>query len=146
MIEPAKNPVENVHEKAWRVLTKYANLPFDWNGSADCCAFAGELTKAFHGQDYMSQFSYSNKAEALKAIREHGDLVGAITSVMGDPRPVDEVRLQEGDVLVAKQVDDSWIPGVYLMNRMVVRTESGIIDWPIEYAEYMWRPGQCHKP
>ncbi len=131
--------------EAWRVLQEYAKKPFDWNGMGDCCAFANELVKVFHDLDIMEPFIYKNKAEALQAIREHGDLVGAITSVMGDPRPVKPEDLRTGDVLIAKQVDGTWIPGIYLMGRMVVRTKEGIMDWPIEFAQHYWRPGECHK-
>lgn len=131
---------------AWEVMQHYANLPFAWDGVADCCAFAGELVKVFHGEDYMARFQYKNKAEALRAIKEHGNLVDAITSVMGEPRPVIPEELEVGDVLIAEQTDGTWIPGIFIMGRMVVRTAEGIMDWPVQYAQHAWRPGQCLKP
>lgn len=132
-------------EAIWEVLNKYQSMPFGWDGTSDCCALAGDLVKAIHGHDYMSEFQYANKAEALRAIREHGTLVDAITSVMGNPRPACLVELKTGDVLIAEQEDGTWIPGIYLMGRMVVRSKSGIMDWPVEFAVHMWRPGECHK-
>lgn len=127
------------------ILTEYLRKPFNYSGQADCCIFAGKLIEACGGKNYMESFSYTNKAEALRAIREHGTLVEAICSVMGEPQKVVSQKLEVGDLLIAKQQDGTWIPGVYLFGVMVVRTKGGYTDWPIEYASFMWRPEKCLK-
>lgn len=127
------------------VFRKYDGLPFAWDGTADCCTFAAELLQATHGVDYLAEFHYSNKAEAFKAILEHGDLYDAICSVFGPSSEVDPADVQLGDLLLTKQKDGTWIPGVVFSDRQAVRTETGIMDWPVEYAQHMWRPSQCHK-
>jgi Domain of unknown function (DUF6950) len=126
--------------EAWDVLQRHIGVPFDWKGRADCCAFANDVMEVFHGKDFMAEFTYSNMAEAIREIRKHGDLVGAITHVMGEPQVAQPHLMEDGDVLVARQEDGEWIAGFYLLGNMVVKTKSGVIDWPPETAVYMWRP------
>jgi len=127
-------------KQAWNLLQTYAERPFDWKGQADCCAFANEVMEVFHGKDFMAEFIYANKAEAIREIRKHGDLVGAITHVMGPPMDADPSEMRDGDVLVAKQEDGEWIAGFCFLGVMVVKNKNGVIDWPLEAAIYMWRP------
>jgi hypothetical protein len=131
--------------KVQNVLMKYSSKPFDWNGASDCCVFCGEMLDALGFIDPMSKFEYGNKADALKAISKHGTLVDAITSVMGEAKEITREELETGDILISKQTDGSWIPGVYMFERIAVRTKKGVTDWPIEYASWMWRPEPCLK-
>ena len=126
-----------------QVLLHFSNTKFSYNGMADCCVFAGEIVKAIHGYNPMASFNYTNKAEAIRAIRKSGDLVQAVTEILGEPLTVEGA--EDGDILVAMQTDGEWIVGVALDGRMAVKTKASLMDWPLEFAEYRWR-SKCPLP
>jgi len=125
---------------AWQALQEFDEKPFDWNGSADCCALANKILGIFHGKDFLSEFIYSNKAEALREIKKYGDLLGAVTHALGPPQDADPSEMQNADILLAMQESGEWIVGFYFLGCMCVPGRDGVINWPPEAAVHMWRP------
>lgn len=120
-----------------QVLREYSDRRFSWGGQADCCVFACAVVEAIHGHNPMEgKFDYTNKAEALNAISEHGNLVDICIAHLGQPLPVEGAK--DGDILAALQEDGTWIVGVAIGERMAVKTKISLMDWPLHYAQHRW--------
>lgn len=122
-------------------INEFSLMSFDWGGERDCCVFVSRLIQEIHGFSPIENFDYKSKSAALFVIRQHGNLVETISSVLGPARLCEDFsKVKEGDLLAVQQTDGSWIPGVSFMGRLVVRTPEGVTDWPLDYATYFWRP------
>lgn len=119
------------------ILNSWANRAFVYE-SDNCCEFVGEVLQCLFGKNPMNGFHYKTKKQAREAIREHGSLVGAINKTIGEPVSPGDAFYQ-GDVVVCRQSDRSWIAGVVLGGRIVVKTQHSIMDWPLSRACFRWR-------
>jgi len=120
------------------VLRDFSARPFSYENNSDCCAFVGAVVEVFHGHNPMSKFEYKDEKGAAEIMKKHGTLLGAVVAALGRPSPIADA--QDGDVLIALQTNDEWILGVVVGERMAVKTKTGLMDWPIEFATYRWRP------
>lgn len=119
------------------VLSDWSSRPFNYEAD-NCCEFVGEVLQALFGKNPMAGFHYKTKKEALRAIAQHGNLVDAINATLGDCMPFSEPFVQ-GDVVACLQPDKSWICGVVLLQRIAVKTDQSIMDWPLSRAVHRWR-------
>jgi hypothetical protein len=83
----------------------------------------------------MESFRYSGEDEALALIESHGSLEGIVRSVLGDPYG----GIKDGDITVHDVQDGQQTVGVVYLGRSVVRTLSGVTDWPLEWARGIWK-------
>lgn len=114
------------------IIDKYSRRPFRYG--ADCCAFVGECVEANTGCNPMERFTYSTEDEANQIISEFGDLEAAITATLGEPHN-DEPK--NGDVCVFPNAGRQ-IAGIVYKNRIVARTQSGVMDYPLDWALNFW--------
>ena len=109
--------------------------PFEY-GTFDCCQFVSACVNEMKGKNPMSIFDYENEAEAYKIINRFGSLIEAIDDTLGADARTDDP--QDGDV----SVHDSplgQLAGIVYRGRCVVKTKSGIMDWPLQTAVAFWR-------
>ncbi len=122
------------------ILREYSDRRFSY-GTADCCAFAGAVVEVVHGYNPMDNFGYTNEHGAEAIIAKHGNLLLAVVSVLGKPDSITkETEFEEGDVVIVLQADGTWIVGVVVGNRIAVKTKTSLMDWPLHFAHYRWRP------
>jgi hypothetical protein len=121
------------------IIDKYAARPFGYGG-VDCCQFVGECIEVFTGDNPATGFLYADEAGALAHIERYGSLEALVTAKLGEPYDERTVRvdIKNGDVVVFDQADGSQIAGVVYQGRGVVRTETGLTDWPLEGARAVW--------
>ena len=121
------------------VIYKYQQQPFRY-GDADCCAFVGECLEAAGRDNPMRRFSYSGETQAKEIIENYGSLEMAIRAVLGEPINVKDAA--ENDVVIVEQHGEQ-IAGIVhrtaLGLRCVMRTQNGVIDWPLHRAVRIWR-------
>lgn len=118
-------------EKVFAVIQKYDCLPFRFGD--DCCQFAGDVIEAITGSNPMDRFSYSSEAEANDIISSFGGLKSAITNTLGEP----DGLLQSGDIALVKFLGIVGA-GVVYKDRLVVRTQRGVMDYPLDRAVCSW--------
>jgi hypothetical protein len=82
----------------------------------------------------MQQFSYKTESEANEIIAGFGDLEAAITATLGEPHN-NEPKV--GDVCVFPNAGRQ-IAGIVYKNRIVARTQSGVMDYPLDWALNFW--------
>lgn len=133
------------------IINRWAALPFRYG--LDCCQFAGEVIEDIAGRNPMAAFAYENRPQAMAIIEEYGSLRAAITATLGEPIPVREAR--DGDALLvdlraclprmAELIGDE-IVGVAWRDRCVVRTSTGVTDWPMSRATACWSAESCRAP
>lgn len=116
-----------------RLMLDWSNRPFRYG--EDCCQFAASFIEMRTGHNPMVDFIYSNKKEALALIAKYGSLEDAITETLGEPIPVTEAK--ELDVLLA-DTDNGPAAGILYNGRCVIRTPTGLMDWPLEFARLAW--------
>ena len=117
------------------IIRKWSAIPFRW-GDGDCCQFAGEFVEALTGKNPMRFFDYKNKREALELVYRYGSLEAAITSVFGQPIELDQAK--DGDVVLINLPRADAMVGIRHHDRLIVRTEHGVTDWPCRYANKVW--------
>lgn len=115
------------------IINKYSRLPFEYG--LDCCNFAAECVESITGKNPMESIRYSGEAEALALIESYGSLEAAVRSVLGDPYD----GIKDGDITVHDVQDGQQTVGVVYLGRSVVRTKSGVTDWPLEWAKGIWK-------
>jgi len=116
----------------WHVIQRYAAMPFEY-GTSDCCQFVADYIESVTGENPADAFRYYGEGGAESILRQYGGLQGLLRAVLGEPSPsVDK----HGVALTSWQ--GKAIAGVVYKGRLVIRTESGVTDWPIERAEYVW--------
>jgi len=113
------------------VIDRYAGLPFRWG--LDCCQFAGECMAAVGGHNPMDGLNYDDEASAQALIDRHGGMRAALLAVFGEPYD----GCKNGDVLYVSRCGVE-MAGVVYRGRCVVRTQQGLMDWPIEWASLVW--------
>lgn len=118
-------------EKVFSVIQKYDGLPFRFG--VDCCQFAGDVIKTITGSNPMDSFDYASEAEANAIISSFGSLKSAMTHALGNP----DGSLETGDVALVKS-SGIQAAGVVYKNRLVVRTQRGVMDYPIDRAICSW--------
>jgi hypothetical protein len=114
------------------VIHRYQSEPFKYG--KDCCQFVGDCVEAVTGKNPTKGFEYRNKREALRLIASYGSLLDLFVAHLG--KPYDGHK--DGDICIRLQPDGEYIAGVVYRNRMLVRTENGVTDWPLEYALAVW--------
>lgn len=121
------------------VIDAWSKRPFRYG--ADCCTFVGDVVESITGENPMARFEYGNKREAYAIIDGYGSLEAAAGAVFG--QPVSDSR--DGDVCVFLQANGTEVAGVVYQGRIVARTPSGIMDYPLSWAKRFWRPLACHQ-
>lgn len=120
------------------VIYEYQDRPFRYGD--DCCVFVGKCLEAAGLDNPMRYFAYADEGEAHEVIAQYGTLSDAITAALGEP--IDRADVQENDVVVVEQHGQQIAGIVHRTDvglRCVMRTERGIIDWPVERAVTVWR-------
>jgi len=121
----------------FKVIREWADTPFSYG--KDCCQFAGAVVECVAGYNPMSTFDYTNEDEAKAAIAAHGSLQDAVTATLGEPS---QPPYKTGDVtlhyVVYNNGDNEQAVGVVVDGRSVVRTKTGITDWPLDRANCVW--------
>ena len=124
---------------AREVIHKYARLPFRYG--LDCCTFVGECLEAEGLRNPMRDILYEGEGEATEIISSYGTLSDAITAHLGPP--LDHVlEARENDVAVCVLGGDEIAAIVHATDagvRCVLRTERGVVDWPLRRAARVWR-------
>ncbi len=115
------------------VISRWQSRPFEY-GSADCCQFAGECIESITGNNPMERFSYQGRRGALALIRSHGSLPDLIASVLG-PEKVEPAR--DGDIVTVTSGGRD-IVGFVWGGSIILRTEPGLVDWPLSKAVHAW--------
>lgn len=121
------------------VIDAWSKRPFRYG--ADCCTFVGEVLERITGENPMQRFRYRDKREAYAIIDGFGSLEAAAAAVF--PESVNDA--QDGDVCVFLQANGTEVAGVVYQGRIIARTPSGIMDYPLSWAKRFWRPDACHK-
>ena len=86
----------------------------------------------------MSTFDYTNEDEAKAAIAAHGSLKDAVTAHLGEPS---QPPYKTGDVTLHythNEFGNEQAVGVVIDVVSVVRTKTGITDWPLDWAICVW--------
>jgi hypothetical protein len=122
-----------------QVIYGYQRRPFRYGGD-DCCSFVGQCLEAAGRGNPMRLFAYDNEEEAEEIIAQYGSLTAAITATLGDPMG-NPLKAVENDVVVCTQGKQE-IAGIVhntgLGLRCVLRTKSGVVDWPLCRASAAW--------
>lgn len=116
------------------VIRKWEVIPFRYG--LDCCQFVRDCVKHETGHDFGAGLEYSTEFGAARILKKHGGMSGLLTHVFGEP--VDEPR--DGDVAMCIMVDGSEVAAMVFDSRIILRTETGITDWPLSRGEAFWRP------
>ncbi len=120
-----------------QVIELYQGAPFIW-GISDCCRFASDCVRAVTGDDPMRKVRYDDHAGADALVDELGGLEACVRMVMGDPV---ERAPQENDVVLVTYRGQQ-IVGFVWSERVLIRTQGGLVDWPLETVEMVF----CLKP
>jgi len=114
------------------VIHRYHAEPFRYG--RDCCTFVGECVEAVTGRNPTADFHYSNRREAARLIASYGSLYALFLHHLGEPYD----GHKDGDIAMRLQTNGEYIAGVVYRDRMIVRTETGVTDWPLDYAIAIW--------
>lgn len=116
------------------VIDKYQGLPLEW-GKTDCCQFVGECIEAMLGVNPAKFVKYDSERAARRLFKIHGGLEGVLTMMLGSPVP----DFQDGHVgLVDNGATES--TGIFLGDRIICRTETGLVDLHAARAKRVWNP------
>jgi len=92
-------------------------------GRLDCCQFIREYVRNLTGRDYGAELQYTSEVEAMGIIARHGDLLGLLRSILGEPN-----ECQVGDVVVAQIGQGAFMAGVWQGQYVVgVHPTDGVI-------------------
>ncbi len=116
-------------------IDRYSLEPFEY-GRSDCCTFAVECWVAVHGASPLADMGWDNAAEADAILAEHGSLYGAIVSVLGAPLEAGD-EPHTGDVALVNY-NGKQLAAVVAGNMLLVRTEKGLMEWPLKWATAIW--------
>ncbi|MDA0790256.1 MAG: hypothetical protein O2780_12465 [Proteobacteria bacterium] len=98
-------------------------------GQTDCCQFAARVAQEITGIDYARLFYYNSERAAQSIVDEFGSLEVMVTSVLGEPSPVDD--LQDGDpVLVRLPVINQDALGIRLRRHALCKTQRNVVFVP----------------
>ncbi len=133
------------HAAADNFVREHMDLPFDWE-SNNCCTFCGGFVKALTGSYFLlPSHSVTNLRDALRVVREHGNLADAVTKQMGDPMP--PLLAQYGDVVLipdTEGVGDSI--GICVGANVLAPGPKGLAVAPLSVATHAWRPPLVPHP
>lgn len=119
------------------LVAEWSALAFRW-GSTDCCQFAGAMAERYGwGYNPMAAFAYGSQREALEVISSFGSLEAAARETMGEPS-----QITNGSVVLVEIKGDHMMGFVH-NDRCLVKTKTGITDWPLGWALIGWN--KCHK-
>jgi hypothetical protein len=116
------------------VFRKYADKPMSY-GDYDCCQFVGECLEQTLGYNPARQFVYDSEAGAQQHIDRFGSLEALITSLFGKPY----YGYEHGFVGVVNN-GGRQVAGIIYRDRIVCRTEKGVMDLPVSRASKVWKP------
>jgi len=120
----------------FKIIREWSDTPFSYG--KDCCQFAGAVVECVAGYNPMSTFNYTNEDEAKAAIAAHGTLQDAVTAILGESS---QPPYKTGDVTLHythNELGNEQVVGVVIDGRSVVRTKTGITDWPLDRAICVW--------
>ena len=122
------------------VILKYQNEPMKWHSGLDCMAFLSECHEFFSGINLYKLYANPKSTEEAKQLVKNwgGGVEDILTHFFGEATE-DVNQAENGDFLF---YDTPWQEyntiGVVFMGRTIVRTLTGITDWPIELAQKRW--------
>ena len=122
------------------VIDRFARHRFEY-GAADCCAFVGACLEAAGKINPMRKIEYTNEDDARAIIAMYGSLSHAVTAYMGSPLESPE-QAEVDDVVLCHAGGEQIVGTVQRVNgerRCLLRTEDGVIDWPLRRAVRAWR-------
>ena len=126
--------MNSVNAKIFDVIQEYADRRFQY-GESDCCQFVSDCVAAVCGTRHADFFNYQSESEAYEIIDAHGGLHNLLCELFGQPGEVTEY----GVALTTRT--GRTMAGFIYKNRLCVRTENGVTDWPVEFANEVW---SCH--
>lgn len=118
-----------------RIIEEWQDRPFEW-GVTDCCQFVSACVEELTGEDFVSLVLYENHDEAIEQIDAAGGLDLLVSSVLGDP---EEREPRDNDVVIVT-CNGEQILGFVWNGVVILRTEQGLVDWPIDSVELVWAP------
>ena len=116
-----------------KVIERFQDEPFEW-GHSDCCQFVGACIEAVTGENLALLVDYENQDDARALIDEAGGLDVVVSSVLGDA--VDAAPKNNDVVMV--NIDGDPAVGFVWKDVVLLRTERGLVDWPLETVELVW--------
>ena len=111
------------------VIRDYSSRPFQYGD--DCCQFVNDVVRSLTGKHLASAFRYKDEKTANAILDKHGGLEGLLTHVLGEP-------VNEGRVCLSRMSDGRDIAGVVWRDRIVVRTMTSLVDWPLSRGRLFW--------
>lgn len=125
------------------VFHAFDRAPFKW-GESDCCRFVAACVADVHGVDYMQNFEYEGEPGARMLLKAEGGIVQAVTNKLGDPQPADHAR--NGDVALVHipHIDEHVLAFVWY-DKAILKTETGIVDLPLDRVECCWPIVGAHR-
>ena len=123
------------------IIDIYERTMFDY-GTADCCTFVADCLTFMYGENPIKGLKYRSESDANNIIRYHGDLVKTINHYLGPPEGKD-YEPKNGDVAMAMSGNGPIAAMVYA-DRLVLKTENGLTDWPLERGLVFWSTS-CRK-
>jgi len=118
------------------VIRDWSDRPFRY-GLTDCCQFAADAVRLRRPGDPMRRFCYSDEDSARALVNQYGSLRDAIASELG--KPVDVSETTDGDVLLVDSPVFGQAAAIRYRGRCIVRTATGVTDWPLSRAVCGWR-------
>lgn len=129
---------ENWADLMWQHIGSAESCVFEY-GEHDCCRFVARwLDTAIDGADYLDRLSakYSDEASAEAFIAEHGGIVPAVSTFLGEPaRGWSSAR--RGDV-VAVPTDRGLGVGICVGDTVAVASD-GVAFVPLSVGSHTWR-------
>lgn len=124
-------------ERLMTFLAERRRMPFEW-ASHDCCTFAADWVLDATGADPLGDLrgQWTDRASAVRLLRDLGGLRAAVESKMGEPIPVGFA--QRGDLALIER-DDARGLGIVIGADVAVLTESGIGFVRLSEASAAWR-------
>jgi hypothetical protein len=113
------------------VIQKYSERP---GNQWDCVNFVGECIEAMTGSNPSSRFDITDETAANALLVQFGGLRAAIESVYGEPYHSSH---KDGDVALVTYAGVD-CAGVIYHDRVLVRVPSGVTDWPLRAARFIW--------
>jgi len=105
-------------------------------GTTDCCQFCADVVLALTGTDHRPSFpAYTSREEAETILVSLGDMVGLLSSVLGESKPV--AKAMRGDV-VAADFGDGLAAGICLGVHCCAPGPKGLLFLPTAYAVAAW--------
>lgn len=115
-----------------------AARPFEW-GSWDCALMAADTMQEMTGHDFAAPLrgKYHTAAGAMALIKPEGDLIGLVTTLMGQPMD-NPLMAQRGDLAVVNN-EGRQAAGIVWGAGVVAAGQHGLVTVPNSSVLAIWR-------